>query len=129
VKKDEKDGTAQKRILLLGDQSLLAEGLITILGSLKGVEVVGPWTPDDVALQRLTQGEPDGAFDLILIGNGRGESEAALAAQIMERHPDLPVAQVGLDDNAIRLYTSRALPARRADLIELVRSLPVNQRR
>ena len=124
-----KGGNAQKRILLLCAESLLAKGLENILGPLKGVELVGPWAPEAAALERLTQDEPGDVFDLILIADSRGESEAALVAQIMEQHPDLPVARVGLDDNAIRLYTSRALPARRADLIELIRSLPVRKRR
>ncbi len=120
---------AQKRILLLCAESLLAEGLENILGPLKGVKLVGPWAPEAAALERLTQDEPGDAFDLILIADSRGESEAALVSQIMEQHPDLPVARVGLHDNAIRLYTSRALPARRADLIELIRGLPVHRRR
>ncbi len=124
-----KAGVAQKRILLLCAESLLAEGLKNILGPLKSVELIGPWVPEAATLERLTQDEPGEAFDLILIADSRGESEAALVGQIMEQHPDLPVARVGLDDNAIRLYTSRALPARRANLIELIRSLPVRKRR
>lgn len=118
---------AQKRILLLCGQSLLAEALQNIVGPVEGVELVGPWAPEVATLKRLRQDEAGDAFDLILIADSRGESEAALVGQVMEQYPILPVARIGLDDNEIHLYTSRALPARRADLIELIESLPVRQ--
>ncbi|MCL4830859.1 MAG: hypothetical protein KJZ86_00425 [Caldilineaceae bacterium] len=117
-----------KRVLLLCGQSLLAEALKNILEPLQGVKLVGPWTTESATLKRIRQDEAGGVFDLILIADSRGESEATLVGQIMEDYPDLPVARIGLDDNEIHLYTSRALPARRADLIELIESLPVRQR-
>ena len=107
---------AQKRILLLCGQSLLAEALQNILGPLEGVEVVGPWVPEAATLERLGPEEPGDVFDLILIADSRGESEAALVGQMMEQYPDLPVARIGLDDNVIHLYTARAPgPSRRSD--------------
>ncbi|HRJ40868.1 MAG TPA: hypothetical protein PL105_03265 [Caldilineaceae bacterium] len=116
---------AQKRILLLCGQSLLAEALQNIVEPLEGVELVGPWAPEVATLEQIRQDEVGEAFDLILIADGRGESEAMLVGQVMGQYPDLPVARIRLDDSEIHLYTSRALPARRADLIELIDSLPV----
>jgi hypothetical protein len=75
---------------------------------------------------RLAQGLPD---ILLIAEEEAGESVTSLTAQVLERYPDLPVVRVGLRQNVVRLYTSRTLPARSADLIEAIRGLPIHQRK
>jgi hypothetical protein len=76
-------------------------------------------------LSRLSEAAPD--IVLVAEGAGReGESVTSLFAQLLERYPDLPVVRISLEQNAVRVYTSRTLPARSADLIEAIRSLPVH---
>jgi DNA-binding NarL/FixJ family response regulator len=123
----------KRRVLLLcaslegtHPQLLLGEALENVLSKVEDVELVGTWTLDDQALARLAQGLPD---ILLIAEEEAGEQATSLTAQVLERYPDLPVVRVGLMQNVVRLYTSRTLPARSADLIEAIRSLPVHQRK
>jgi DNA-binding NarL/FixJ family response regulator len=123
----------KRRVLLLcaslegtHPQLLLGEALENILSKVEDVELVGTWALDDQALARLAQGLPD---ILLIAEEEAGESASSLTAQVLERYPDLPVVRVGLMQNVVRLYTSRTLPARSADLIEAIRGLPVHQRK
>jgi DNA-binding NarL/FixJ family response regulator len=115
----------KRRVLLLWVQPLLGEGLEHILRGLEDVELIGPWDLDSGALSRLSEEAPD----IVIVADGereKGESVASLTAQILERYPDLPIVRIGLEQNALRIYTSRTLPARSADLIEAIRGLPLH---
>lgn len=109
----------KRRVLLVCAQPLLGEGLEHILRGLEDVELIGPWGLDPQVLSRLSQEEPD----VVLVADG--ERVVSLIAHILERYPDLPVVQIGLEQNAMRVYTSRRLPTRSADLIEVIRGLPL----
>jgi DNA-binding NarL/FixJ family response regulator len=115
----------KRRVLLLCVESLLSESLERILGQLEDVELVGPWRLDADVLTRLPEDMPDIA--LIVQEAEESESVASLTSQILERYPDLPIVRIGLTENVIRVYASQTLPARSADLIEVIRSLPVYQ--
>ncbi len=114
----------KRRVLLLCSQSLLGEGLERILGGLEDVELIGPWVLESQVLSRLFEAVPD----IVVVAEGEREdagSVTSLTAQILESYPDLPVVRIGLEQNAVRVYTSRTLPARSVDLIEAIRNLPV----
>lgn len=115
--------TSKRRVLLLCTLPLLGEGLEKILSKLGDVELIGPWVLDAQALARLPERMPD----VVLIAEEEKKSGKVISitTQILERYPDLPVVQIGLARNSVRLFTSRTLPARSADLIEIIRSLPV----
>ena len=124
----EKGGRSEmgkRRVLLLCVESLLGESLERILGQLEDVELVGPWELSADVLTRLPEAMPDIA---LIVQEGEGsESVASLTSQILERYPDLPIARIGLMENVIRVYASQTLPARSADLIDVIRSLPAYQ--
>jgi len=104
---------------------LLGEGLEAILGGLTDVELVGPLTPEVQWQDQLPRDAPDVVF---IAGDDREMHDAApLTTQILDRYPDVPVIRVGLEQNAVRLYTSRTLPARSADLIGVIRNLPMHR--
>lgn len=113
----------ERRVLLLSAHSLLGESLENVLRQVEDVELIGPRVLDGNALARL----PESAPDIVLIAEDEGECEraASVTSQILEQHPDLPIVRVGWAQNEIRLYTSQALPARSAELIETIRSLPI----
>jgi hypothetical protein len=112
-------------VLLLCVQSLLGESLENVLSQVEDVELMGPWVLDGKTLARLSQQMPD--IVLIAEEDEACESVAAFTTQILDQYPDLPVVRIGWEQNVIRLYTSHMLPARRAELIEIIRSLPAHQ--
>jgi len=115
----------KRRVLLLCVESLLGESLERILGQLEDIELVGPWELGADVLTRLPEAMPDIA--LIAQEGEESENVASLTSQILERYPDLPIARIGLMENVIRVYASQTLPARSADLIDVIRSLPAYQ--
>ncbi|MFQ5340370.1 MAG: hypothetical protein ACE5F6_02365 [Anaerolineae bacterium] len=115
----------KRRVLLLCVETLLGESLERILGQLEDVELVGPWGLDADVLTQLHEDMPDIA--LIVQEGEESESAASLTSQILERYPDLPIVRIGLTENVIRVYALQTLPARSADLIDVIRSLPAYQ--
>lgn len=112
----------KRRVLLLSVQSLLGESLENVLSQVEDVELIGPWTLDGNALDRLAERAPD--VVLVTEEAQEGSDLTSFTSQILERYPDLPVVRVELGHNIVRLYTSQTLPARTADLLETIRSLP-----
>ncbi len=119
-------GLNKRRVLLLDTQPLLGKGLELILNQLEDVELIGPWDLDRPVLSRLAKQGPD----IVLVAEDQEQSRrlTALIGRILERYPDLPVIRIGLERNRLRLYCSRSLPAHSANLIELIRSLPVKRK-
>jgi DNA-binding NarL/FixJ family response regulator len=116
-------GSKKRRVLLIGAQPLLCEGLETILGELADVELIGPLAPDADWLNRL----PEHAPHVVLLAEEGGDIHysAPLTTLILDRFPDVPVIRVALEEDAVRLYTTQTLPARSADLIEAIRRVPI----
>lgn len=113
------------RVLFLRAPSLLAEGIERLLRHMEGVEFVGPWDLDAQVAARLSEANPD---IIVLAEEGASAAETGfLISEILEQHPDLPIVRVGMEQHSICLYTSRALPARTTELVELIRNLPIRQ--
>jgi hypothetical protein len=114
-----------RRVLLLCVPSLLSEGLENILRRVKDVQLVGPWPLDAHVLDRVPEGRPD--IVLIAEDDTVGEGGPSFTTQVLDQYPDLPVVRIGWVKHEVRLYTSHALPARSANLIEAIHNLPVRQ--
>lgn len=114
-----------RRVLLLSVQPLLSESLATVLQGIKGIELLGPLAIDDDTVHMLAQETPD----IVLIAEREDQHQEAihLAGQILEMYPELPVVQVGLNQNLIRLYNSQVLPAHSTNLINFICEQPVYQ--
>jgi len=114
----------KRRVLLLRAPSLLAEGLERLLRQMEDVELIGPWDLNAQLLPRLSEATPD----IILVAEEDADAAdtSSLINRILGQHPDLPIVRIGMQQSTIRLYTSRALPARTPELIDLIRSLPVH---
>ncbi len=94
----------------------------TILRAEADVELVGPWGLEEGICSRITEAIPD----VVLIVDNDSQSEAGgnLTSAIMEAHPNLPIIRARLTENVVRVYWTHILPARGADLVELIRNLP-----
>lgn len=114
----------RQRIALFCSEDLLGEGLEHLLSQLVDVEILGPWSLDKAAITHLQVEHPD---LVVIAGGGLGDdptssqSAAMLTAQILETYTGMPVVQVMLEDNQVRVYNSHTIPARSADLIEIIR--------
>jgi len=111
----------KRRVLLLCVESLLGESLEQILGQLEDVDLVGPYLLGAGVLTELPKNAPDVA--VIVHEDENLQKTVSLTSRILERYPGLAIVRVGLQENVMRVYASRTLPASRADLIEVIRGL------
>lgn len=113
----------KRRVALLSSQHLLGESLEHTLRHFEDVEMIGAWELDDQVLSLLSAQTPE----LLLIAEQEPPCEEItfLTGQILETYPNLPVIRVTLDQNVLRIYTSQTLPARTAELIDVIRHLPI----
>lgn len=111
----------RKRVILLCGQHLLGESLEHILRNAADVELIGTWNFEDTILSHLAEQMPD----LLVMTEEEppGDQATVLTAKILETFPDLPIIRVTLAQNVFRVYTSRMLPARRRDLIDVIQML------
>lgn len=121
----ERDVSKNRRVLFLRQPSLLAEGLERLLRQIVDVELIGPWDLDSSMLARLSKTIAD--IVLIVEEDVDVKDTDSLINRILEQYPGLPLVRIGLREDTIRLYISRRLPARAADLLHLIRTLPVHQ--
>lgn len=113
------------RVILFCNQHLLGESLAQVLVGSQDVELLGTWPLNEDLFSLLSSHSPD----VLLIGEEDQDQEwiTCQAGHILESHPDLLVIRVNLNRNNFRVYSSRVLPARSSELIELVHSLPTLQ--
>jgi len=112
-----------RQVALFCSEELLGESLAHLLGHMDDINLIGPWLIDEHALENLTRQLPD----IVLIADSEPpiERAAVLATQILDAYADLSVIRVTLAQNVAHIYSSRALPARSADLVAAIRRLPV----
>lgn len=113
-----------KHILLTGQASLLGDSLEQTLSELEGVRLSVSWLPLDAVLLCCSQETPD----LVLISDDEtaGAQIGELTSCLLDTYPSLPIIRVKLDRNLLLVYTSQALPARMADLIDAIRRTPLS---
>lgn len=112
-----------RHVALFCSEHLLGESLTHLLSSMAEIVLLGPWLIDEHALGNLKNRLPD----IVLIADSETHSEQAaiLATQILDAFSDLSVIRVTLSQTVAHIYSSQALPARSADLVEAIRKLPI----
>ncbi len=115
----------KRRVVLLCEQNLLGEILDHILNGLEEVELVVVWPPDLSAVSFLEEKHPD----ILVIADQKGNEEriSALMIKILETYSNLPILRVMLDRNVLQIFTSQTLPARVADLADMIRQIPISR--
>ncbi|RPI99966.1 MAG: DNA-binding response regulator [Chloroflexi bacterium] len=120
----EKSIMQKRRVLLVSVHPLLSEGLVNVLGKMEDVVLIGPRAPSNCTLFDVRASAPD----VVLFAAEKTDDPVATAllVQILQHMPILPVIQIGLAGNtAIRVYTSRILPASSTNLIGIIRKIPI----
>lgn len=111
------------RVLLLSAHPLLSEGLTNLFDKQEDFILLGPYAISGVALSDLDKWKPD--VILVAEQDADNATTSTLMIEILQHQANLPVIQVDLSgNNVVRVYRSHTLPARSADLIETIRSLP-----
>lgn len=113
----------KRRVLLVSQPNLFGESLEYILNSIDDVQVIGTCPPDDQVAGRCAAGAPD----LIIITENELDFETGsrLTSQLLETFPNLVIIRIKQDSNYLLAYTSQTIPARVADLVEVIHRLPV----
>lgn len=114
-----------RRVLLISGEDLFGESLENMLHDLEDVTLLGPIAMEEDVLAHIDQERPD----IVLVAKGKQDLDqgSALTAQIIERHPHLPVIRSALSDSAVRVYTSQEFPARTSELVQAIRGLPISR--
>ncbi len=111
-----------RRVLLICSNHLFGEAVEAILRTEPEVELIGPWKLGEARCAEIAEIRPS----VVLIADEDAQSEASvtLTAALMETYPELPVIRLGLTENVGRVIFTHMMPARGADLIKTIRSLP-----
>jgi len=113
----------KKRVLLFSQPNLLSESLEHILSKLDDIQITGSWPLDNLVLAHCSE-QP---CDLVLIADNESNHQqvSTITFHLLDAYPNLPIIRVKLDPNVLLVYSSQALPARVADLIEAIRQVPI----
>lgn len=111
---------ASRRVALYYSKNLLGESLELLLSRLDDVEVLGPWLIEGGVMSQLADCAPD--IVMVIDEQPNDESAVVLTTQILESFSNLPVIQVMLDTNLVRVFNSHTFPASSKDLIEAIRN-------
>ena len=113
----------KKRVLLISQPNLLSESLEHTLSTLEDVQLTCLWPVDEQVWAHIAAQPPD----LVLIADVEPTSQqlSTLTSSLLEAHPNLPIFRIKLDANTLLIFTSQAIPARTADLVEAIRKIPV----
>lgn len=112
----------KRRVLLICSQNLFGESLETVLRAAEDLEVIGPWDMKECICERIAQTHPD----VVMIADENAQSIRSmhLITAILEQFPHLSVVCAGLSESILRVFLTHLLPARGADLLQAIRSLP-----
>jgi hypothetical protein len=114
----------KKRILLICQPNLFRDSLEYILSSLEDVELTGILPLDGDVSTHCTENPPD----MILIADDQSTTRQAstVMSGLLEVQPELPIIRVKLEPGVLRFYSPETLPARVADLIKVIRQVPLS---
>lgn len=113
----------KRRVLLIYSPHLFGESMETILRAAEDVELIGPWSLGGEVCQQIPEVRPN--VVVIVDDDSQSAEIAALTSAIFETAPDLPVIRAGLNENVFRILSTHTLPARGADFLDTIRSLPL----
>lgn len=106
------------RVLLICLQPLLSEGLERIFQKLDEVELIQFQCADfDAIEQYLTDQKPQ---VVVIAGQDEDDFSDHLIASLLKRCRDVPIVWIGIENNVMRVYTARTVPASSNQLIAAI---------
>ncbi len=108
----------KRRIIIIG-RSLYAESLRQMLTNSGFVCVTRVCPSLREALAALRVEMPDA-----VIFAGTGEAPGRAVSRLLAAHPQLPILCTDLEEDTVRLFTSKRIGRRVSDLLDAITSLP-----
>lgn len=113
---------SNRRVLLFSAQRLFGESIEKALSQVEDLEIAGHWNIDAQVLEHVAGSHPDIVF--FACESGSLDVTSQLTTLVLERYPELSVFWVTLDRDQVQVFNSQVVPARSADLIDLIHRLP-----
>lgn len=105
------------RIYLIGD-SLFTDTLAQMLASEAWIQIMGTAVSPQQAVSRVTAAVPH----LMIVVHGSSGPHESLDL-LLENYPDVPVICADLNQDYVRIITSRRISARRTELLAAIQEL------
>jgi len=111
-----------QRVLLMCSHHLFGESMEEILRGAVDVHLIGPVGLEEDIHLHVAVANPH----VVVIADEEISSQKAvnLTASLVERHPEISVIRIGLNQNIFRVFSTHTLPARVTDLLGAIRDLP-----
>jgi hypothetical protein len=107
----------QRRVLIVSDHPLFAEGVVRLIHDQAGLQVVGVLAPDE-ALARI----PSLGLDVVIVDVDRAAQP--IFAQMLRESPGLKFIGLSLDNNDINVYYQRKTQSTGVEaLVEAIKSV------
>lgn len=111
----------KKRVLLLRTQSLLSDGLTSMLKKIEHLDVHVLHIPCLNPIDRIAAIQPE---IVLVVCTGDLEYQRALMMKIFEMCPELPIVQIQVTHNEMQVYHNHKMPATREGLLHLILNNP-----
>ncbi len=115
------ESVKRRQVLLIQMQSLLSDGLRHIFMGLDDIDLVCLACPEVEKIDAwVIHLHPD---MVILAGEKEDELTRRLILNLLNQYSEIPIAWVELETNVLHVYTSQALTATSAELINAIRKI------
>jgi chemotaxis response regulator CheB len=112
----------RRRVLILGQPSILTQGVQKILEQAEVVEIVGVAPLEAGNAATINRLQPD----VVVLTDENGDPPVGeiYLARLLKTHPNLPVIVTSAAENTLYIYTSRRGLAQSPDLIAVIAASP-----
>lgn len=114
---------AKQRVLLICSQYLFGTGVEMILRAADDLELIGPWGFNEDVCRQIAEIHP--SVIVVAYEDPQNKNITRLTSRIIEQYPELSIIRAGLTEDVVRVFSIHLVPARGADLLDTIRSMPV----
>lgn len=107
----------RKKVALITNRSLLASGVLRLLGNVEGLEVLPVNATDPDCDQKIREFAPS----VIILDSGDSSLGQAMTFRLLNRHPEATVAALNLNRTDLQIYRmDRVINCSPEELLEVI---------